>query len=863
MLHSTVLKIVLAIVLFFLILFISLAHGIRIDRLDLPGLKISEFYIKLDKKLIVEIDKVIIGSGKKKHGEGGAVEEMDRIGGALRFIPALFEKVQINRAVIGGEQIATLFYDDLFYVETDRLQLATRLDFDEKRKVLYANVRFLHVEGPDLTLRGEFAYDTRRHIWNGEGSYRGLNLDGNFSVWHKGRTIGFEVNANPTDSIKPLIDYIDPIPPIKVWIYPNIPAKRYILHYLKGTVTLKKGGGIDFDPYKVEASASAYDAKVHFHPKVPPVKVARIDVTLKNDTLAFHLHKPVYERKRLDGSFVRIRNLIPRRGQCQIDIHIVANAPFDRSVRKVLQAFNIPLPFVQTAGTAKSRSDITLRIADGSLVKYRGDYRIKKGTLLFLDEIPVPVENLHVTAEDQTITIAQGGVVLPPYLEANLKGKIDFKKHRGEFRPTIRRLSYGPVKAPLLSIKNESLHVVMDFEKLVRFSIPSLKTDLAFLPRNGIRLEMEDLARLKPYLKGPLKGIESGSLILTRTPGLVKTDAQLVYRNNILFRQGKPWERFSLQASLTPDKRTLTLGDRLRIEQQKETTTVTYHDLDIQLFRLKKMLTSIFAQDESKKRTKKAKTRFIHIYGKKSRLLGQRAYLPCDSLEGKITLAKHFSALFESRSGNGTIHAIVVGDGIKIVGRKLPDRVVHGIPALKDLYGGYYNFDAVGKIDDFNGTVTIYDALWAKSAVYNNLIATLNAIPSLLTMQNPGFNKDGFKIKKGFIRYRYKAPLFDFEKIAIEGASANIYGKGHINFDTHGIDMKMRIQFMESISKTMHNVPVAGYILFGKDGTISVGLSVSGTLEKPKVKTSAAKDIVTAPINILKRTITFPFHLFD
>jgi hypothetical protein len=227
----------------------------------------------------------------------------------------------------------------------------------------------------------------------------------------------------------------------------------------------------------------------------------------------------------------------------------------------------------------------------------------------------------------------------------------------------------------------------------------------------------------------------------------------------------------------------------------------------------------------------------------------------------KVTLHP-YSTLFESKNGSGTIHGLFYDDNIKIVGRHLPDRVIHGIPALDDLYGGYFNFDAVGRFDDFNGTVTFQDTLWTNSAVYNNILATLNTVPAILTLKNPGFNKKGFKIKKGAIRYHYRSPVFHFDSIAIHGESANIFGKGAIDFEKESIDVKMRIQFLESVSATMHKIPIAGYILLGDDGTISLGLSVTGPLKDPKVKTSAAKDIVTAPLNIIKRTITFPFHLF-
>ncbi|SFV51756.1 FIG01209130: hypothetical protein [hydrothermal vent metagenome] len=53
---------------------------------------------------------------------------------------------------------------------------------------------------------------------------------------------------------------------------------------------------------------------------------------------------------------------------------------------------------------------------------------------------------------------------------------------------------------------------------------------------------------------------------------------------------------------------------------------------------------------------------------------------------------------------------------------------------------------------------------------------------------------------------------------------------------------------------------MVGYIIF--DGqSISTTLKVYGKLEDPKVETMLAKDIIVAPLNIIKRTLLLPFHL--
>jgi hypothetical protein len=206
---------------------------------------------------------------------------------------------------------------------------------------------------------------------------------------------------------------------------------------------------------------------------------------------------------------------------------------------------------------------------------------------------------------------------------------------------------------------------------------------------------------------------------------------------------------------------------------------------------------------------------------------------------------------------------ILKNNALRLSGRNLSDDVIHGVPALGDIYGGTYHFDANGTLDRFHGKITFTNALWAKSAVYNNVLASLNAIPSLFTGSRPGFNQYGFKIKKGVIRYTFENPVFIFDQVSLQGDSANIYGSGLVNFDTRQLDVDLNVQFMRDFSEGLKKVPALGYVLLGQDGSIAVGLKVRGTLENPKVTTNAPKEILTAPLNILQRTITLPFKIFE
>ncbi len=839
----------LLLILFFLIL----AHGIKISHFVLPGAKIEQLYIKLDKKLIVEIGAIDL----ETHRQGrDTITELEDAARMLALFPSFFEKVQIDDITIDDEHAQLLFYKNLFYLTTDRLQLATALQYDERSNRILATIHTFYLLKAKTTLSGQFIYDLRQNVWYGQGGYDGLNLTGRFKVEKRAHRLSFAIDSNETDSIKPLIDYLDPPKKIKVWIYPNIPAQRYRLHFLKGTLVFDRKGHIDWTKSQIEGHATAWNAKIHFHPKLPPISTPRIDILYRDNTLAFDIQRPVYQGKKLAGSFVKIRHLF-KHGTTTLDAHIVLTSRFDATIQKTLRAYHIPVPFIQSRGVMHAVSDLSIRLGDGKITRYSGDYRIAQGVLLFDDTIPIPVEKLHVTAKDSLFKILSAHIHLPPYLNASLTGTLNLAKKKGHFRPIVHTLTYRYHDIPLFKMRKKPLRVDLDFTQGVRFKVPLLELSLAYRPGGKMRVEAADLTRLRPFLLGPAAKLKSGDLRLDYHAKAATIAANVIYDNDVLYQHHKPLTRFSITAIARDKGYEASINGRAKITGKEDLTTINYRQVDVHVPRLLHLLRPFFTSKRDKKHTV-----LLHIDAQESTLYTDHVYLPCRSYQLKMTSGRHLSILFESKHESGTIQGVLYDDRIKAVGKHLPDSVIHGIPALKDLFGGYFDFEAAGRLDDLNGTIYAYDTLWAQSPFYNNVLAALNTIPAILSLKNPGFNQRGFKIKSAAIRYHYKNPRFTFQNIVIHGESADIYGKGHIDFDDRDIDIKMRIHFLETVASLMHKIPVAGYILFGKDGTLSVGLEVHGSLEDPIVKTSAVHDIVTAPINILKRAFTFPFHLF-
>ena len=857
LLHSTILKMFLVLSLVIISLFFVLTSGVTIPNISLPGLKISQFYIKLDKKLDISVDSIEI---EKRNEPTKTVKELERVGTLVQYLPNYFDRVYIKNLIVGDRVFHLLYSDDVFYFDADSLQISSKIAYDPSRKVLKANIRKLLIKDPGIEVRGTFIYDFKNKIWRGEGRYGGLGLEGDFNVSQRKDYVTFKIDSKPCNSIKALVDYIAPPEEIKVWIYPKIPAKRYVLHYIEGRFKIDSEGEIKFDPKELEASATAYGAKVHFHEGVPPVEVEKIDVTLKKDTISFKLHKPVYEGKRLDGSRVKIRDLTTIKAE--LDAHIVVKDKIDDSIKRVLDAYGIHLPFIQTEGVTDAVVDLSVALATGKLLKYEGEYKSEYAKLLFDNVVPLPVRGLHVVSKGSKIEILPCQVEFEPYLDANLSGSIDLHKNRGDFYPLVKKLEYDYHNVPLFGMNETKEHLILDFTKDVLFSVPKLAIEVIYKKGGGLDVKALELKLLKPYFQGPLKPVEKGKLHLSYTKNRILARADIKYPNDIFKNQNENIDFFKIEADSKEGQTHVRINDTISIVAQDERTFFNIKKIDIAVDKLLESIKRYTKESKAEEVKEVKQDHLLYIEGHESKLSYKKVQLPSRFYNIQMH-TEPFGIKFETVHEKGKIRGIVDKKELNIAGKDLSDKMMRKLTTIDQLEGGSFDFNAVGKIEDFNGTILMRDTLWTKTAFYNNLLATLNTIPAILTLKDPGFSKNGFKIKRGAFDYRFKDGRLFFKKIVIEGYSAQITGKGSIDFNTGMVALKLQIHFMESLTNVLSKIPVAGYIIFGKDGTLAVTLNVKGPLENPKVETEATKDIIKAPLNILERTLTLPFKLFE
>ncbi len=177
--------------------------------------------------------------------------------------------------------------------------------------------------------------------------------------------------------------------------------------------------------------------------------------------------------------------------------------------------------------------------------------------------------------------------------------------------------------------------------------------------------------------------------------------------------------------------------------------------------------------------------------------------------------------------------------------------------------GGNFSLNLEGKSSEENhGTFIVQNTYIKELKFFNNLMATINAIPSLIVFTDPNFNQKGYFVQNGFIDFDQEGDCFTIKDMLLRGSSADIVGNGQVNFADNSIALDLQIRTLKTFSSIIDMIPLVGGLILGEDKKISTHITVSGTIDNPKVETHLVTDALMSPLNIIKRTIELPLELF-
>ncbi len=811
--------------------------------------KIKQLYIKLDKKLTLTAHNIVIPQSKAKPSFNNIDKTFDNI----KYLFTFFDYIELNNIEFNDNRLSLFFADDILYISSNDYEIAGKIHKKDEKYI--AEVSHLHLMKNDIYISGSLLYDSKSERLETKGAFNAYHIKGKFEANKEGDDIGFLLNSDSFTDLKTLIDTFPLHDTIKSWIVGKIVAKNYKLNFLKGEGKIVDNTfKLDFDTLKGDILYN--EVEISYKKGLSPIKADNFLLSYKNGGIDFILKNPMYQDRNLTGSKVSIVNLVDKKPITLI-LDLKIKSVIDRVIQKILKAYALKIPVLQEGKLAKV--DVLLKIPLGKTDKKLSTFvnvDLGKG-YVYIDKVKLPVTKGNVQFKKGEILL-KDVALRSDWYRGIVNGKVELKSKKADLVFHAKNISIGKDNKKFLVLKDKNLPFTLDYNKNIKVDIPSLKIKIENHTK-ALSIKVMKLKKIKPYLRNIGLEIEDGSLdIRTKDFKTYSYKGKINRKSCVLYgNKDVCYTQIPCRGKITKnDIDFYAFNNKLHYNSKKSRIKLKSLNIDLKKF--------LAVREKSRKfnNSKKLKNQKIVLLGKNSKIKYNKFTLLTDSYDIEVKKNGNIKA-FGSLQGD-IVKFNKKGKIFSLHSLRVKDKMLHPFINFKGLKKGRYTLKISGNPDKImKGMIIVEGGIMSDFKAYNNTLALINTIPALATLQNPGFSKKGFKIEEGVVEYTLIKNKIIFTSIYIKGGSATIVGKGEVNIKSKKMKINLAIQTARELGKFVGSIPLIGYILMGKDKSMTVGLKIRGTLDKPIVKTSAAKEILVLPLELIKRTIESPAHILN
>ncbi len=429
----------------------------------------------------------------------------------------------------------------------------------------------------------------------------------------------------------------------------------------------------------------------------------------------------------------------------------------------------------------------------------------------------------------------------------------------------INKDKQGSIQTKKLNIKTKEFGTIYTNKEKIKFDIfksnddyiiNSTDLNLSFLHKVGMwKLDINSIESLYENSKLLKKyNIEGGTLSINKKEDekYIDFDANIIYPYKLLVKDNVEIEKYFIKGNIDKDTKIISLN------VNEDVDVLIDKDIDISMSNIGINTNAIIdiATDLNKEKTNtdemlnttiKAKDSYLYI-SKDRHIISEEIDL--EYYKNILTSQlKYKDGVAKFQYEKGEFYAY---------GENFNDKFMENLFALSRFKGGAFDFSMSGGLKNYDGIFTLNDTVVIDYKVLNNVLAFVNTIPSLVTFSLPGYSSKGLKVKTAYMKFVAKDDIFDISDIYLDSKEIDILGRGDASFKNNTINVELNLK--TDIGSSLSKVPLVGYLLMDED-SVSTTLSIEGNLTNPTIKSLLAKEIAVAPLNILYRALTLPYHL--
>ena len=587
----------------------------------------------------------------------------------------------------------------------------------------------------------------------------------------------------------------------------------------------------------------------------------KLNIKASNLKGNFNINKNILN---LTSNEIRANNLIVKNLLLKIKNNIInlklnTNELLSPKLIAILKKFNLNIPIYQKNGKNSVFLNLKYNLNNGKIDTYlkanilNSKLMLTESTYLTIKNANLELNNSLITLKNSNLNYKESIVNLDYFIK---KGIIDLNKNFIKTTGIIKNLNLENIG----DIKdfNESMYINLNNLSIY---LKHLKTDI--LIGKNININVNKLSVLYPYIKY-LKEykILNGNIKITINNKIKITTNITNTKQKIIAKHFHYLNKIKLNTTIKNNNITITNPNfKVNIINKNPMIIdagIKNLDINITKFVKESLETNKTESKSNKKSNQKNQEYIVTLKGINDNIIYNDSILYSHYLS--MYYDKNYTHI-ESINNDRNITVIKKNGELKIYAFNIKEKELKklaGIDFIKNAKINAFAFET-NQSTALNGFIEINRGYIKELKAFNNIIAFINLIPSLVTFHGPGFSEKGFKIRYGHIDYIYDEGIFYIKKADVRGDNLKFKAQGYIDLVKKTINMNVNVTI---IVKLIKDIPIVNYIILGKDGGITLKLKVSGKLKNPKVEKNLAKGIIEAPFGIIKRTLITPFRLF-
>ena len=608
----------------------------------------------------------------------------------------------------------------------------------------------------------------------------------------------------------------------------------------------KSSGTIGFEVHKIAVNNLALKTKKKTLHVVYNIRPKKDTIAIEKSQWTYKKHTISLDKLLVDFNLDTLKARIPI-VTFYVDTIAKGYINGDLDLKNSLLNLDADLLKFKYNGIELSQSSMPLKITYDKIFSITSD----KNIFFTVNGSEYKAKNFHINFQKNSVYLKHTMLYIGKYIHTKIYANYNFNSQQAHIslndfiliNPRTQQTLYANNKIILGAHINDNNITINDKELNAKFISNADEWKLHFDA-------IDTIAKKSPFLQK--YKLTEGKISFFKKNNNPNTQfhANISYPYHLLTQQNKEIKNYTVAGEITKQQIVyLNINKKVKVKID-DNVKISMHDTGLNLYPIidfTKILTQ--AKTKKKKMNLSVSASNSYLYLKNNRFI----------LADKINM-QYFNHVLSAQLlyKNGSAGFKLENDKFHLYGKNFNDTFMEKFFVLSKFSGGNLDFTVDGTLDNYKGVFYVNNTTMIDYRLLNNILAFINTVPSLITFSLPGYSKKGLHVNNAYAKFTVKKELVNISGMYLDSKEVKILGKGNANIKNDTIDLTLNLK--TDLGRKFSKIPLAGYIIFdGKN--ISTTLKVNGKLSDPKISTTLAKDIIVAPLNIIKRTLTLPYEL--